>query len=51
MESKFRPGVLSVAALLGLLSRGIAAAQTLQTNVMYVCDEEQMHSPVGIKLS
>jgi hypothetical protein len=51
MESKFRPGVLSVAALLGLLSCGIAAAQTLQTNVTYDCDGERMHSPVGIKLS
>src|SRR4029077_14345478 len=31
MESKFRPGVLSFAALLGLLSSGITAAQTLKT--------------------
>lgn len=37
---KIRPGAFSVAALLGLLSSGIAAAQT---NVMYVCSGERMY--------
>jgi hypothetical protein len=50
MKFEIKPGVFSISALLGLLSSGIAAVQTLQTNVMYVCDGERMLSPVELKL-
>jgi hypothetical protein len=50
MKFKIKPGVFSIAALFSLLSSGIAAAQTVQTNVMYICHRECMLSPVEMKL-
>jgi hypothetical protein len=48
MEGRIRPRLIRFAALLILLSSGIAA-QTLETNVMYDCDRERMVSPVEMK--
>jgi hypothetical protein len=42
MGMKTRPGVLSIAALLGLFPCGIVAAQDLQKGVTYICNGERI---------
>jgi hypothetical protein len=39
---KIRACVFGIVALLGLLSSGIASAQTLQTDVVYACNGERL---------
>jgi hypothetical protein len=42
METKIKPSVFVLAALLGLLFAGAAAAQDVQTGVVYICNGERM---------